>query len=203
MEFTIPFFGFFITTSIIELLAVLTGLMSVWYARKENILVYPVGIVSVLIYVYLCYHAGLYADMGINAFYFIMSIYGWYAWTHKGTRWEDRPISHASRPENLISIGSAGICFIIIYYFLKSFTNSTVPAWDAFTTALFISGMWMMALKKIENWILWIIGDILCIPLFAYKGLYFSGFQYLVFTLLAIMGWLEWKKRIRQARQIA
>lgn len=180
-------------TGIAEYFAVVTGVLSVWFAKRENILVYPVGIVSVLIYVYLCYFAGLYADMGINGFYFLMSVYGWYNWTRKDKVTQKIiPISFCSKRMNLVFILLTMVFFVIIYYLLTKYTNSTVPWLDSFTTAIFIIGMWLMALKKTENWIYWIIGDLICIFLFAYKGLVLSGFQYLVFLVIAIAGLREW-----------
>ena len=183
-------------SSWLEAIAVLTGLLSVWFAKKENILVYPTGIVNVLIYVYICFHVKLYADMGINAFYFVMSVYGWVKWTRKDVKQHVRPIARASRKENILSVVGVVIFFFIIYYLLKNFTDSTVPYWDAFTTALFIIGMWMMALKKIENWVYWIIGDLLVIPLFAYKGLVLTSVQYFIFLALAVSGYIEWRRKL-------
>lgn len=184
-------------TGLLEYVAVFTGLLSVWYARKENILVYPVGIVSVLLYVYLCYFAGLYADMGINAFYFIMSIYGWYKWTRKDkVKHTPRQISWCSKTETISGISAVVLFTGVLFLLLKHFTNSTVPFIDSFTTSVFIVGMWLMALKRIENWVYWIIGDVICIVLFPYKGLVFSGFQYLVFLALAVMGFIEWRNKL-------
>jgi len=183
----------------LEAVAVIFGLLSVWFAKKENILVYPTGIVNVLIYVYICFHVKLYADMGINAFYFVMSVYGWYKWTRRDAQQHVRPIARASRVENGYAIAGTLVSFIAIYVVLKNYTDSTVPYWDAFTTALFIIGMWMMALKKIENWIYWIIGDFLVIPLFAYKGLILTSVQYIVFLALAISGYMEWKRKLKAA----
>jgi nicotinamide mononucleotide transporter len=182
-------------TSLTEFVAVFFGLLSVWFARRENIWVYPTGIVNVLIYVYLCYANGLYADMGINAFYFVMSIYGWYRWTHKDSEKHSLPISILTRLQWLLSIAATIGFYVILRLLLINFTDSTVPELDSFTTALFIVGMWLMAIKKVENWIFWIIGDTLVIPLFVFKGLAFTGFQYLVFLALAISGLIEWRKR--------
>jgi nicotinamide mononucleotide transporter len=180
----------------LEAVAVIFGLLSVWFAKKENILVYPTGIINVLIYVYICLHVKLYADMSINAFYFVMSLYGWYKWTRKDAQQHIRPIARASRKENILAMAGTLGFFVVIYYILKNYTDSSVPYWDAFTTALFIIGMWMMALKKIENWIYWIIGDLLVIPLFAYKGLVLTSIQYFIFLALAISGYVEWKRKL-------
>lgn len=190
------FFNNLKNTGIAEYIAVFTGLLSVWYARKENILVYPIGIISVILYVYLCYHAGLYADMGINAFYFVTSIYGWYKWTRRDKiSHQHRPIAWCNKKETAGGILAIIVFTLIIYQVLYRFTDSTVPFIDALTTAIFIVGMWLMALKKIENWIYWIIGDTVCVFLFPYKGLYFSSVQYVVFLILAIFGYIEWKRR--------
>ncbi|MHC1708077.1 MAG: nicotinamide riboside transporter PnuC [Bacteroidales bacterium] len=183
-------------TGLPEYIAVFTGLLSVWFARKENILVYPVGIISVLLYVYLCFFAGLYADMGINTFYFLMSLYGWYKWTRTDKVTHTyRPISRSSSKETIAGIGGIILFTLVLFWVLDNYTDSTVPFLDSFTTAVFMVGMWLMALKKLENWIYWIIGDVICVFLFPYKGLVFSGFQYLVFLVLAIMGFIEWKNR--------
>jgi nicotinamide mononucleotide transporter len=186
-----------LASSWLEAVAVSTGLLSVWFAKKENILVYPVGIVSVLIYVYLCFSVKLYADMGINAFYFVMSIYGWVKWSRKIDDKPSRPITWASRMEWIYSFAGLIIFFIILVFVLKNFTDSNVPVWDALTTSIFIIGMWLMALKKIENWLAWIAGDFMCIPLFASKGLILTSFQYTAFLVLAVLGYMEWRSKLK------
>jgi nicotinamide mononucleotide transporter len=180
-------------SSWIEAVAVLFGLLSVWYAKKENILVYPTGIINVLIYVYICLKVGLYADMGINFFYFIMSVYGWYKWSRKDENQNTRPIADMNLKEILISVTGTAIFFFILSFVLKNYTNSTVPYIDGFTTAVFIIGMWLMALKKIENWIYWIIGDV-------YKSLILTSFQFTVFLIIAIAGYLEWKRKLEESK---
>ena len=186
-----------LNTTWIEIVAVIFGLLSVWYAKKEKILVYPTGIINVLIYVYICYVAGLYADMGINAFYFVMSIYGWYNWSRKIDTNHHLTISKATRIQLLISFVAFFIFFLLLWYVLTRFTDSVVPIWDSFTTSIFIVSMWLMTLKKIENWLGWIIGNTLVIPLFAYKGLIFTSFQYIIFLALAISGYIEWRKKLK------
>lgn len=188
-------------TSWLEVVAVVFGILSVWFARKENIWVYPTGIVNVLIYVYLCFFAGLYADMGINAFYFVMSVFGWYNWSRKDESLQHVPISSLNLKQWLFYTFLIAVAFGVISYLLINYTDSTVPLFDSFTTSLFIAGMWLMAIKKIENWLLWILGDILVIPMFAAKGLAFTSIQYMVFLVLALMGYVEWRKRI-QLKQI-
>jgi nicotinamide mononucleotide transporter len=184
-------------TSWLEAVAVIFGILSVWFARKENIWVYPTGIVNVLVYVYLCFYAGLYADMAINAFYFVMSVFGWYNWSRRDESLHHIPISTLSIKQWIFYILLIAVAFGIIYYVLSNFTDSTVPIFDSFTTALFIAGMWLMAIKKIENWLLWILGDLLVIPMFAFKGLAFTSVQYIVFLVLAIVAYIEWHKRLK------
>jgi nicotinamide mononucleotide transporter len=186
-----------INTSSLELIAVVTGMASVWFARKENILVYPTGIISVLIYVYLCFFAKLYADMGINFFYFIMSVYGWYMWTRKGKILNTLQISQSGRKGQLLYVLAGIVIFLILGFILLNYTDSDVPLWDSFTTAVFIIAMWLMARKKIEHWAAWTIGNLVSIPLYFYKGMVFTSFQYMVFLILAILGYLEWEKRLK------
>ena len=189
-------------TTWLEFIAVIFGLLSVWFAKQEKILVYPTGIISVVIYVYILFNYKLYADAGINLFYFIMSVYGWYSWSKKG----DSPqikITEASKKDWLISsimfVVSLVIIIILLKYFKKEdidYWSTSVPYIDTFTTAIFIVGMWLMAMKKIENWIFWIIGDIISVPLYAYKGLVFSSFQFLVFLVIAFAGYFAWKRKL-------
>ncbi len=190
-------------TTILEIIAVFFGLLSVWYARKEDIKVYPTGIISVVIYVYICVGVKLYADMGINFVYFVMSVYGWYAWTRKDQSKELIKITYCTKKEHWISLGMFLFFFITLVYILSNFTDSTVPYLDSFTTSIFIVGMWLMAIKKIENWIYWIIGDVISIPLYFYKGLVLTSFQFTVFLILAIMAYIEWKKRYTETKQLA
>ena len=181
--------------SALEIIAVFFGISSVWFSKKENILVYPTGIISVLIYVYLCYGAGLYADAGINGFYFIMSLYGWYNWNKKKNDLS-LPISKNSLNQNLIAIIATAGVWGLLYLLLVKFTDSTVPMLDALTTALCFVGMWFMAWKKVENWIFWIIADLISVPLYYYKGLPLTAVQFLLFTVLAVAGYLEWRKKL-------
>jgi nicotinamide mononucleotide transporter len=183
-------------TTLVELFAVACGLLSVWFMKKENILVFPFGIVNVLIYVYICFSAGLYAYAGINVFYAGMSIYGWYNWVRRGAEDESLKISRLSARSILIYSGLIALFFVILRMLLVAVTDSVVPTLDALTTAIYIIGMWLLARKKIENWILWITGDVISVGLFAYEKLYFSSFQFLVFTIIAIFGFLEWRKKL-------
>ncbi len=185
-------------TSLVEAVAVFFGLLSVWYSRKINILVYPTGIVNVLIYIYLFLHAGLYADMGINVIYFVMSIYGWYNWTRKKDNVKVLKIKWMSHKQHFLAGAIVVFTFVLLSQILIRFTDSTVPYIDSFTTAVFLVGMWLMAQKKVENWIYWIIGDAIVIPMVYSKGLVFTSIQYFVFLILAVMGLISWQKAVSQ-----
>lgn len=184
-------------TSWVELFAVACGLLSVWFMKKESILAFPFGIINVLIYVYICYIAGLYAFAGINVFFAWMSIYGWYNWVKKAGGEASLKISRLSTREILIYLGSILLFFVLLRMLLVGVTDSQVPTWDALTTAIYIIAMWFLAKKKIENWIAWIAADAISIVLFAYEKLYFSSFQFLVFTIIAVLGFLEWRKKLK------
>ena len=185
-------------TSVLELIAVACGLASVWYMKKENILVYPFGIINVLIYVYICYKAGLYAYAGINVFYAIMSGYGWINWVRKKGESEDHIHITRLRPSGMVLYSAIIlVLFFGLQYILSTYTDSVVPWLDAFTTSVYVIAMWLLAHKKIEQWLLWILGDVISIGLFIWFGLYFSAFQFLVFTIIAVFGFIEWSKKLK------
>jgi nicotinamide mononucleotide transporter len=187
----------FYQTTWVEGIAVAFGLVSVWYASRNSVLVFPTGIVNVLLYVYICQQYGLYADMGVQVFYFGMSIYGWYSWTHQNGKKGDRPISRTTLKEKIIMIVSLVGFFLIIRYILLNYTDSVVPNIDAVTTSIFLVGMWLMAIRKIENWTLWITGDIISIPLYYYKDLALTSLQYAVFLIIAMHGYRNWSKQLK------
>jgi nicotinamide mononucleotide transporter len=186
--------------SILEALGVFFGLLSVWFAKKESILVFPTGIISVLIYVYICFNARLYADMSINAYYFVMSVYGWYYWSRKDDTRHNTPITKNTKKDWIWSIAILLISFVVLSQLLIHFTDSDVPIIDALTTSIFFVGMQLMARKKIENWLAWIIGDFISIPLYYYKGLVLTSFQFFVFFIIAILGYLSWKKTLELSK---
>jgi len=183
--------------TILEAFGVFFGLISVWYQKKENILVFPTGIISVSIYVYLCFQTKLYADMGINAYYFLMSVYGWYVWSRKDENQHFTQISTTGFTDRMISLATFLVSFSVLYFTLSNLTDSDVPFWDSLTTALFFVGMWLLAKKKIENWIIWIIANTISVPLYYYKGLQLTSIQYFIFLLIAFAGYISWKKTLK------
>lgn len=180
---------------VLEFLAFVFGIISVICAKKENIWVYPTGLISTVITVYLLYQAKYFGDMTMNFYYSIMSIYGWYKWASKNKE-PDLKITRTSTTEKIIGVGLFTLTIIITYLVYVFFDYKLeIPNYiDIFTSGIFFTGMWYMALKKIENWTLWIFGDIIAVPLFAYRGLGMLSLQYLIFTILAILAYLEWKK---------
>ena len=184
----------------LEITAVIFGLLSVWCSKQNNILVYPTGMVSTAIFVYLLQKWGLLGDMMINGYYFIMSVYGWYIWTRKVDATHVTPISTTTPKENKISIFIfiATCAFVFFIYQVFDKWTSWTAYVDTITTAIFFVGMWLMARRKIENWIYWIVGDIISVPLYFYKGFTFTSLQYLIFTVIAIFGYKAWKKHLHK-----
>jgi len=210
---------------ILEFVAAMFGVISVFYAKKENILVFPTGIISTAIYVYLLSQWSLYGDLIINIYYTMMSIYGWYMW-HKVIDDQQHHIS-ISRTNMTDKLKATGIfvftsIFVIVVYryydvmpnnlgFIESVTyawqhltsgnlndfRTATPFLDTFTTGIFFAAMWLMANKKLESWTLWIAGNVVSIPLYFVKGYGFTGIQYTIFLVLAIMGYREWRNHIK------
>ncbi len=211
---------------VLELVAALLGILSVWFSKKENILVFPTGLISTLIYVYLLSKWNYYGDLIINVYYSIMSIYGWYMWSKVIDSSKNEHIS-ISRTNALDKLKSLGIfiftsIFVIVVYRhynvmpnnlnfsdsvkyaiekitsgnLKEFRQAT-PYLDTFTTGAAFVAMWLMANKKIENWVFWIAVNIVSVPLYFVKGYGFTGIQYFIFLILAILGYIEWRKRLK------
>ena len=190
---------------LLESVAVVLGLLSVWFAKRDQIAVYPSGMLSTAIFVYILYQASLLGDMLINAYFFIVSIYGWYFWVRKKRQKTENPISRMNPLEKTMWF----VFFMIILFFVAGiyilfdkWQDWSAPI-DCFTTALFFVGMWFMARKRLEHWIFWIVGDLISIPLYLYKGLGLTSFQYLIFTLIAIFGYIQWKRIYNNNRVIA
>ena len=190
---------------VLEIVAVIFGFLSVWFSKQNKIWVFPTGMISTLIFVYLLFKWELLGDMMINAYYFVMSIYGWYIWTRKVDETHVTPISITTNKEKITGIGIflATLLFVFIVYKYFNKWTSWVAYVDTFTTAIFFVGTWLMAKRKIENWIFWIVGNIVSVPLYFYKGLTFTSLQYFGFTVIAIFGYLAWKKSLNKEIVIA
>ena len=188
----------------LEIFAVFFGFLSVWFSKNNNVLVFPTGLINTSIFVYLLFKWDLLGDMIINAYYFVVSIYGWYYWTRKNSNNDYTPISKVNYNDQkiilVISILSA--IFVSLMYTVFNKWSGLVSYIDILTTSIFFAGMWLMARRKIESWIFWIIGDIISTPLYLYKGLTFTSFQYFIFTFIAIAGYYKWKSIYNRKNQI-
>lgn len=189
---------------ILEAIAFVFGIASVWYAKKENILVYPTGLVATIITVYLLYKAEYIGDMMMNFYYSVMSIYGWWNWARKKDNKTIVPISRTNNREKIIGLLMFCLTIAVTYFVYKSFDYQieTENYIDIFTSGIFFTAMWYMANKKLENWTLWIFADLITVPLYAYRGLGMLSLQYLIFTILAVQGYISWKKHLNNPEQL-
>lgn len=188
-----------LATSVLEYIAVIAGIVSVWFSRKENILVYPIGLINTVIFTWLCFKKwGLFAEGSLNFYYTIMSFYGWFNWAKK-TNKKQIAISINNKKDWTIAIIFFVLSWVFLFFILKRYTTSTVPFADSFASAAAYTAMWQMTKKKLENWMWWILTNIASIPLYFYKGAVFTSLQYIVFLVLAIAGLIEWKKKIKNA----
>ncbi len=182
----------------LEFLAFSFGIISVIYAKKENILVYPTGIICTVITVYILYKAQYFGDMMMNIYYSFMSIYGWWNWSRIENDKYLLKITRFSKNDLGLTVFLFLLTVTITYaVYTFNLTEIKIPNYiDMFTSGLFFTAMWLMANKKLESWVFWIIGDIITVPLYAYRGLGMLSLQYIIFTILAIQGYIEWKKHL-------
>ena len=200
----------------LEAFATVFGILSVYFSIKKNIWVYPTGIISTLIYVYILYNFGLLGDCLINVYYTIMSVYGWILWAKNSDDHVHVDVSWATKKEWLyrILLFALSLILVTVVYYYKPYIDNQFSMinvnmglyhldwgnWlDVVTTSVFLVGMWFMAKRRIENWLFWIIGDFICIPMMIYKGLGITSVQYLVFTIMAVQGYITWKKSLRKS----
>ena len=188
---------------ILEGIAFIFGIVSVWFAKQENIWVYPTGIICTVITVYLLFINSYIGDMMMNLYYSIMSVYGWWNWSRKKDNLYVLPISRTNQKEKQVGVFLFVFTMLVTYGVYRGFNYTLeIPNYiDIVTSGIFFTAMWYMANKKIENWVLWIVGDLITIPLYAYRGLGMLSLQYLIFTILAIYGYLEWKKSLNNNLQ--
>ena len=180
----------------LEFSGVSLGVLGVWFAKKNSTMTYPVGMISTGIFVYLLWKWSLLGDMIINAYYFIMSIYGWFFWQKKQDGIIIHTISKSTIKENRIGIliFTMTLSFVAVIYSLFEKWNSWTAYTDTFTTGIFFVGMWFMTRRKIEHWIFWIVGNVISVPLYFHKGLALTAIQYVIFTIIAFYGYQKWKQ---------
>lgn len=188
---------------VLEAIAFFFGIASVVYAKRENILVYPTGLVATVITVYLFYKDSLFGDMMMNFYYSIMSIYGWWNWARVKDDQKVVHITRTNRREKGVGFGMFLLTMVVTLGVYRAFGTSLEGAnyIDIFTSGIFFTAMWYMANKKLENWTLWILADVITVPLYAYRGWGMLSLQYLIFTVLAIQGYKAWKNDLDNSLQ--
>lgn len=182
-----------------EVLGTLFSLIYLYFSIKQNIWLWPLGIIGSAIYASVFFNARIYADMGLQIYYVLISIYGWYHWSFGKAgnhSLQKIKVQFTSKKIAVVLILITLLLFIIISQILIYFTDSEIPYWDAFTTAVSISATWMLAKKYIEHWLIWIVVDLVSSGLYFYKELYFTIFLYLVYATMAFIGYVQWKKDI-------
>lgn len=187
-----------VETPVLQWIGVTCGVIQVLLAKSNKVLLYPFGIVSVSITMYVLYEVGLYAELALNGYYLVMSIYGWALWSRSRNQ---APVlaSYSGKRDWVYALSIVVLAFPILYFALVQFTDSTVPVWDSWVSATAWAGMWLLAKRKIENWILLNISNAFAIPLLAYKGLHLYAVLTLFLFVVAVFGYFEWRKVI--ARQ--
>lgn len=185
-------------TSLLEYIAVFFGAASVILANRNHVLLYPTGIISTAIFIYIMANAGLYAESALNLYYFAMSIYGWRLWYMNKGNENPKAISVNTRKDWIITCGIVGVGFVVLYLTLRTFTDSDVPLLDAFVSATAWAGMWLLAKHKVENWLLLNISNLIAIPLQIHKGIPFTALLTAFLFIVAIFGYIRWKKLYRE-----
>lgn len=182
----------------LEIAGVVVGLVYLWLEYRASIYLWIASILMPAIYLFVYYKAGLYADFGINVYYTGAAVYGWLVWRLGAEQHQELPITHLPT-QKMLPLGLIGsACFVVIGVLLSQYTDSTVPWLDSFTTALSIIGMWMLARKYVEQWLIWIVVDLVSAGLYLYKDLDFTAALYLLYAVIALFGYKKWKEQILQ-----
>ena len=189
----------------IEIFGVVTGILYVILEVRQNRLLWPLGFITSSAYVYIFFAGKFYADMSLQVYYVLISIYGWYYWSRGGVKQAkgELPVVRISRMQLILLSVTFVLSWAGIYLLLDRYTDSTVPVGDSFTTALAIVATWMLTRKIIEQWFLWIIANIVSMALYLYKGLYPTVILYAVYTVMAIYGYREWKRSMEHKMKAA
>ena len=193
-------------TSWLEFIAVVTGIASVFFSKKENILVYPVGLINTIIYVYISIEGALYGEASVNFYYTVMSIYGWILWAKKDRQQHIMlHVTYSLNKEWRYQLLFFAFFYVVIFSALtwlkNAFYANTIPVMDAFASATAFTGMWLMAKKKVESWYWWIATNITSIPLYFIKGYVLTSVYYVVLLVLAVFGLIEWMQRANAVQQ--
>lgn len=189
-------------TTVLEFIAVISGIASVWLSRVENIWVYPTGLVNTIIYVYLSFKFSLFGEASVNFYYTVVSIYGWVLWARKNDQQQHiLTITWSSRREWMQELAFFGFCYAAVYFSLiylkQAFAPMAIPWADAFASGTAYTGMWLMARKKVESWYWWIATNTASIPLYFVKHLVFTSVYYVILLIMAVSGLIEWRRRVK------
>ena len=183
----------------VELLGTAFSIAYLYFSIKQNILLWPLGIMSAIFYLVVFYESKFYADMALNGYYLIISIYGWITWKRAREKMGMKmPIKRLKIKMGLTLIIVTGILYIVIGKVLYLYTDSPIPYWDAFTTSASIVATWMLARKFLEHWIVWVIVDLVSMALYIYRGLYPTTILFAVYTTMAVVGFIQWRKELLQ-----
>ena len=186
----------------IEQVAVAFGIVSVFLSVRQKILAWPTGIVNVLLYTIVFWDARLYADMGLQVVYALLSAYGWYQWLHGGANRTELPVSRIA-PRTAATLALLAVAFAAtLGTFLSRTTDASLPWLDSSLTAASLAAQWMLTRKLLENWLVWIVADIVYVGMFIHKDLHLTAVLYAIFLLLAIMGWLQWRRSVQQPKEM-
>jgi nicotinamide mononucleotide transporter PnuC len=189
----------------IELLGAILGMAYIFFSIRQSIFTWPVGLLTSALYVVVFFVSKLYADMGLQVYYVVISIYGWYEWLrgNAATHTEPIPVSRITLKLSAILAAASFLLFLVIWYILKKYTDSPVPMADGLSTALSIVATWMLARKILEHWLVWIFVDAFSIGLFLYKQLYPTVILFVIYTVMAYIGYIEWKRDFNRKQSVA
>jgi len=192
-----PHILLWLSQNYIEVIGALSGIIGVWLTARQVIWCWPVALINVVIYIYVFYISKLYADFGLQLFYFFITLFGWYNWLYGGKDHHALPISRITLKKLIIFFCIGIPSVFILGYLLRNYTDAAYPYWDSFVSIWGIIGTYMMAKKILEHWILWIIVDLTCVGIYFFKGLYPTTILYFIFTVLAVYGLSKWRKDFR------
>jgi nicotinamide mononucleotide transporter len=189
--------------TLVEWVGTIFGLLTVWYSVKANILCWPTGMISVAAYAILFFNIKLYADTLLQIFFFIVSIIGWWQWSKRDKNDQTLPVTILSNLNRVLIFFLMIVCIVSSGYLFSRFTDAHIPFWDSTVTGMSVTAQLLLIRKKFENWILWIIVDVLSIGIYFYKEVYLTSFLYLVFLGMATKGFFEWKKQLQPRSKVA
>lgn len=182
----------------LELFGTISALVYLYFSIKQNVWLWPLGFLASAVYTIVYWQTGFYADMVLQVYYLIVSLYGWYHWVFESgnDKGDALPVTRVRKKQGAVLLGVSLLLFVLIAFVLNRFTDSDVPIGDALTTAFSVTATWMLARKILEHWLVWIVVDALAMVLYLYKGLYLTAGLFLVYTIMAVVGYNQWRKKL-------